>query len=62
MHIADFSMSLIEFSGDVSDASTMDADVEFLARSAPLANLEDNDDETFVRNLKRLNINPQQEE
>lgn len=62
VHIADFQMSLVEFSGDVSDMSNLDADVEFVARSTPIANLENNDDETFVRNLKRLNINPAQDQ
>lgn len=55
VHMADFQIDLISYSASEANQAELETDglpnYEVVARSSPIKNLKENDDETFMRNL-----------
>ena len=63
MHLADFNLELVLFDADSAASATEDdpADFAVYAQQTPLMNMEDNDDETFIRQIPTMAIKPRDE-
>lgn len=64
VHMADFDMQLILYDANGAESATEEdpADFGIVAHSSPLVDLEDNDDETFLRVIPQHHINPHDED
>lgn len=60
VHMADFMMQLIQYDELVSEDSENDglSNYEVITNSAPLVDLDDNDDETFLRSIEHTYVDP----
>jgi len=63
VHLADMNIELVLYDAEAAEKSTDDdpADYAIAGHQSPLMNLEDNDDETFIRRIPRMHINPAEE-
>jgi len=63
VNVADFSMQVLLYDEDMKQGGEDDDSelVGVMAASSPLMNLQDNDDETFLRAIRKARINPREE-